>query len=113
MVYTSGPHAEADGNLRGLGHGPSRADDRTVASRWLAGAVGLGGPDRRAASAAERARVNVTRAVKTARSWVRGGKCPPITRRATMTKYLLSVHSVEGEVGAAGPQCWTLSLIHI
>src|SRR2546425_2930262 len=31
------------------------------------------------------------------RSWVRGGKCPPITRRTTMTHYLLSVHSVEGE----------------
>jgi hypothetical protein len=30
---------------------------------------------------------------------VRGGKCPPITRRTTMSKYLLSVYSVEGEVG--------------
>src|SRR5438552_4390818 len=29
---------------------------------------------------------------------VRGGKCPPITRRTIMTQYLLSVHSVEGEV---------------
>jgi hypothetical protein len=25
------------------------------------------------------------------------GMCPPITRRTTMTHYLLSVHSVEGE----------------
>jgi hypothetical protein len=33
------------------------------------------------------------------RSWVRGGKCPPITRRTTMTQCLLSVHSVDGEVG--------------
>src|ERR671913_2535754 len=28
---------------------------------------------------------------------VRGGKCPPITRRSIMAQYLLSVHSVEGE----------------
>src|SRR5437764_9098580 len=28
---------------------------------------------------------------------MRGGMCPPITRRTTMTHYLLSVHSVEGE----------------
>jgi hypothetical protein len=28
---------------------------------------------------------------------VRGGKCPPITRRSIMTQYLLSAHSVEGE----------------
>jgi hypothetical protein len=28
---------------------------------------------------------------------VRGGKCPPVTRRTTMARYLLSVHSVEGE----------------
>src|SRR6266511_3728 len=33
------------------------------------------------------------------RSWVSGGRRPPIARRTTMTKYLLSVHSVEGEVG--------------
>src|SRR5882672_12053047 len=31
----------------------------------------------------------------------RGGKCPPVKRRITMAKYLLSVHSVEGE--AADP----------
>src|SRR6266571_4819806 len=31
------------------------------------------------------------------RSGVRGGMCPPSTRRTTMTHYLLSVHSVEGE----------------
>jgi hypothetical protein len=30
---------------------------------------------------------------------VRGGKCPPTRRRISMAKYLLSVHSVEGEVG--------------
>jgi hypothetical protein len=30
---------------------------------------------------------------------VRGGKCPPVKRRTTMAKYLLSVHSVEGEAG--------------
>jgi len=29
---------------------------------------------------------------------VRSGKCPAITRRPTMTQYLLSVHTVEGEV---------------
>jgi hypothetical protein len=28
---------------------------------------------------------------------MRGGKCPPVTRRITMPRYLLSVHSVEGE----------------
>jgi hypothetical protein len=28
---------------------------------------------------------------------MRGGKCPPVTRRITMPQYLLSVHSVEGE----------------
>src|SRR6266446_4980295 len=28
---------------------------------------------------------------------MRGGMCPPSTRRTTMTHYLLSVHSVEGE----------------
>jgi hypothetical protein len=30
---------------------------------------------------------------------VRGGKCPPVKRRTIMAQYLLSVHSVEGEVG--------------
>jgi len=30
---------------------------------------------------------------------VRGGKCPPVKRRTTVAKYLLSVHSVEGEAG--------------
>jgi hypothetical protein len=30
---------------------------------------------------------------------VRSGKCPPITRSTTVEQYLLSVHSVEGEVG--------------
>src|SRR5947199_4570501 len=28
---------------------------------------------------------------------MRGGKCPPVTRRITMPRYLSSVHSVEGE----------------
>jgi hypothetical protein len=28
---------------------------------------------------------------------MRGGKCPPTTGRISMAKYLLSVHSVEGE----------------
>jgi hypothetical protein len=32
------------------------------------------------------------------RSRVRGGMCPPVTRRKTMPQYMLSVHSVEGEV---------------
>jgi non-specific serine/threonine protein kinase len=35
-------------------------------TRQLAGAVGLGGRDRRLPSAAERARVNVTKAIRTA-----------------------------------------------
>lgn len=43
----------------------SRAqEEREYLIRELAGAVGLGGRDRKAASAAERARVNVTRAIK-------------------------------------------------
>jgi hypothetical protein len=40
--------------------------ERDALVQQLAGAVGLGGRDRRAASAAERARVNVTRAIKAA-----------------------------------------------
>jgi CheY-like chemotaxis protein len=39
-------------------------DERQLLLEQLAGAVGLGGRDRRAASDAERARVNVTRAIK-------------------------------------------------
>jgi hypothetical protein len=35
---------------------------------------------------------------RSVRSWVSGGRCSPITRRITMTQYMLSVHSVEGEV---------------
>jgi hypothetical protein len=42
------------------------AEEIDFLSRELAGAVGLGGRDRKAASAAERARVNVTRAIKSA-----------------------------------------------
>ena len=42
--------------------------ERDALVQQLAGAVGLGGRDRRAASAAERARVNVTRAIKAALS---------------------------------------------
>jgi hypothetical protein len=38
--------------------------DRTFIARELARSVGLGGRDRRAASAAERARVSVTRAIR-------------------------------------------------
>jgi hypothetical protein len=30
---------------------------------------------------------------------MRGGKCPPVKEESTMAKYLLSVHSVEGEAG--------------
>jgi tetratricopeptide (TPR) repeat protein len=49
---------------------PARAatarDELEFVSRELSVAVGLGGRDRRAASAAERARVNVTRAIKSA-----------------------------------------------
>jgi tetratricopeptide (TPR) repeat protein len=41
-------------------------EERDALVQQLAGAVGLGGRDRRAASAAERARVNVTRAIKAA-----------------------------------------------
>ena len=29
---------------------------------------------------------------------MRGKKCPPVRRRIAMMQYLLSVHSVEGEV---------------
>jgi hypothetical protein len=39
-------------------------DESEVLSRELARAVGLGGRDRRAASASERARINITRAIK-------------------------------------------------
>ena len=42
------------------------ADEREVLLEQLAGAVGLGGRDRKAASDSERARVNVTRAIKSA-----------------------------------------------
>src|SRR6266536_1384876 len=49
---------------------PERAararEEREFIARELSAAVGLGGRDRRAASAAERARVNVTRAIKSA-----------------------------------------------
>lgn len=49
---------------------PERAakakEEMEFLARELASAVGLGGRDRKAASAAERARVNVTRAIKTA-----------------------------------------------
>jgi len=41
-------------------------EERAALARELAGAVGLGGRDRKAASDAERARVNVTRSVKAA-----------------------------------------------
>jgi hypothetical protein len=41
-------------------------EERDALVRQLAGAVGLGGRDRKAASDAERARVNVTRAIKAA-----------------------------------------------
>jgi hypothetical protein len=41
-------------------------EEREFIARELSAAVGLGGRDRRAASAAERARVNVTRAIKSA-----------------------------------------------
>ncbi len=51
-------------------HDPERAararEEMEFLAHELAGAVGLGGRDRRAASAAERARVNVTRAIKAA-----------------------------------------------
>jgi hypothetical protein len=35
---------------------------------------------------------------------MRGGKCPPVTRRITMPRYLLSVHSVEGEARDPMPE---------
>ena len=37
----------------------------------LAAAVGLGGRDRKTGSAAERARINITRAIRAALSWIR------------------------------------------
>jgi tetratricopeptide (TPR) repeat protein len=51
-------------------HDPERAaqarEEMQFLTGQLAGAVGMGGRDRRAASVAERARLNVTRAIKTA-----------------------------------------------
>jgi hypothetical protein len=44
----------------------SAREERGFIARELSAAVGLGGRDRRAASSAERARVNVTRAIKSA-----------------------------------------------
>lgn len=55
---------------------PERAararEEKEFIARELSAAVGLGGRDRRAASAAERARVNVTRAIKSALSRIEG-----------------------------------------
>jgi len=57
----------ADAESMGDSERAERArSERAFIARELAAAVGLGGRDRPAASAAERARVNVTRAVKTA-----------------------------------------------
>jgi hypothetical protein len=51
-------------------HDPERAsrarEELVFVARELAGAVGLGGRDRKTGSDAERARVNVTRAIRTA-----------------------------------------------
>ena len=52
--------------------------DQLVAQ--LAAAFGLGGRDRRAASAAERARLNVTRAVRAAISRIDRGRSPKPAR---------------------------------
>jgi hypothetical protein len=51
--------------LGDLGRVERLSEELEALARHLAGAVGLGGRDRRAGSAAERARLNVTRAVKT------------------------------------------------
>ena len=64
----AGLDAEID-EARGWGDDERAAraeEEREALVRQLAGAVGLGGRDRRAASHAERARVNVTRAIKAA-----------------------------------------------
>ena len=49
-----------------LGHVAKAQEEIEILTRELSRAVGLGGKDRRAAAAAERARVNVQRAIKTA-----------------------------------------------
>jgi tetratricopeptide (TPR) repeat protein len=63
---------------------PERAararDEMSFVARELAGAVGLGGRDRKASSDAERARVNVTRAIRTALRRI-GDHDPALGRR--------------------------------
>lgn len=55
------------GDWNALGGREARAaEELEFITQELASAVGLGGRDRRAASASERARVNVTRAIKAA-----------------------------------------------
>ena len=50
----------------------SRAkEERDFLARELSGALGLGGRDRKSAAAAERARINVTKAIKGALSRIR------------------------------------------
>ena len=63
----------------------SRADEeREVLLEQLAGAVGLGGRDRRAASDAERARVNVTRAIKSVLDRI-AENSPPLSEHLAAT----------------------------
>lgn len=68
--------AEAFGDVGRIGR---PRDEREHLTEQLAAAVGLGGRDRRAAAAAERARVNVTRAISDSVKRVRAFS-PPLAR---------------------------------